>query len=496
MTNTDPNHWFLPAASIPRAPAFTSGNRVSALIDGEAYYSHLSTRITGMVAGDFFHISGWRVTPTQSLRPTVAGSPTFLKDVQDMLASGVTVRAMIWYFPGSILGIAPNHPGENIDFVREVINAGGEAILDERFPRGVFASHHQKTIVLQSGGDHWGYVGGLDICVDRWDTPQHNNASPPRTREFFDAWHDVHTVTQGPAVAQLWDNFTDRWNDRTPPHTGSFAPGGTPPALIPTPGPAPGPVGGGTHHVQVLRTLACGIYPFATAGEQTVRSAYEHAIDRAEHYIYIEDQYFWPSTTVTRLVAAAGRGVKIILVMSHNYDAPGLIYYHNQMRFDAIESIRAANPASLFTYHLQRPANGADIYCHSKLMIIDDCYAVVGTANVGRRSYTTDSELDVAVVDSDTIPSTMDGVPATVCRYAAELRINLWAEHLGLAGTAAIVDPIAGLAAWPVCPAAAPAAPALPSQTHHAVCHYVPTPRFRFPAFIPNGYMNVDTVCD
>lgn len=49
----------------------------------------------------------------------------------------------------------------------------------------------------------------------------------------------------------------------------------------------------GTHHVQVLRTLVCeGVYPFAPDGGQTLRLAYEKAIDRAQHYVYIEDQYF------------------------------------------------------------------------------------------------------------------------------------------------------------------------------------------------------------
>ena len=48
----------------------------------------------------------------------------------------------------------------------------------------------------------------------------------------------------------------------------------------------------GTHHVQVLRTLARGgVYPFAPYGEQSILSAYKKAIDLAEHYIYIEEQF-------------------------------------------------------------------------------------------------------------------------------------------------------------------------------------------------------------
>ena len=81
------------------------------------------------------------------------------------------------------------------------------------------------------------------------------------------------------------------------------------------------------------------------------------------------------------------------------------------MRSDAIEHVRSANPSNVFVYHLQRPGLGADIHVHSKLMIIDDCYAAIGSANMTRRSYTTDSELHIAVVDADVMPGSMDGIP-------------------------------------------------------------------------------------
>lgn len=71
------------------------------------------------------------------------------------------------------------------------------AILDDRVPR--FWAHHQKTIILSSANFNWAYVGGIDICVNRWDTPEHYSP-PQRQKEFMDAWHDVQVAVRGPSV--------------------------------------------------------------------------------------------------------------------------------------------------------------------------------------------------------------------------------------------------------------------------------------------------------
>src|SRR5207245_2814311 len=70
---------------------------------------------------------------------------------------------------------------------------------------------------------------------------------------------------------------------------------GVPPRISATPSGGPGI---STHNLQVLRTLACGVYSFAERGEQTVRLAYERAIERGEHFVYIEDQFLWPCSLV------------------------------------------------------------------------------------------------------------------------------------------------------------------------------------------------------
>ena len=379
-----------------------------------------------------------------------------------------------------------------MDFVRDVNAVGGTAVLDNRT---VFtSSHHQKTAALSSDGEDWAYVGGIDIAPDRWDTQDHDQPAG-RTRENFDGWHDVHSAIRGPAVAQVWQNFTDRWNDPTPANSVPAMPGPTvPPPIM---DPPPGPSSVSTHHVQVVRTLACGPYSFLPGGEQSVRMLYEQALDRAEHYVYLEDQYFWPCVgdltggLGAKLHDATVRGVKVILVLAHRNDLGLTAPYHNKMQQDMLDLLRQDRPDNVFAYNLQTD-QGTDIYVHSKLMIVDDCLAVIGSPNVNRRGQTSDSELAVAVVDADVVDSTMDGVPVSVCRFAKDLRIALWTEHLGLGDPSLVDDPIAGLASWPD---QATSTPGAPNKVHHAVVHDVATDR---PSpFLPDisGIMNLETTC-
>lgn len=51
------------------------------------------------------------------------------------------------------------------------------------------------------------------------------------------------------------------------------------------------------------------------------------------------------------------------------------------------------------------PERYRDIYVHSKLMMIDDCYATLGSANMNQRSMAADSEINVA---TDHIPTVRD----------------------------------------------------------------------------------------
>lgn len=76
------------------------------------------------------------------------------------------------------------------------------------------------------------------------------------------------------------------------------------------------------------------------------------------------------------------------------------------------------------------------IYVHSKLLIVDDAVAIIGSANINDRSLNGngDSELAAVVVDTaDAVMTDMgQGIRVATRKFARDLRINLWKKHLGM----------------------------------------------------------------
>ena len=74
------------------------------------------------------------------------------------------------------------------------------------------------------------------------------------------------------------------------------------------------------------------------------------------------------------------------------------------------------------------------VYVHSKIMIVDDRVAIIGSANINDRSMLgeRDSEVAVIIEDLDMIDGKMNGVDFKVGTFAHSLRCDLFKEHLGL----------------------------------------------------------------
>ena len=87
----------------------------------------------------------------------------------------------------------------------------------------------------------------------------------------------------------------------------------------------------------------------------------------------------------------------------------------------------------------------SQIYVHSKLMVIDDVTAILGSANVNDRSMmgNRDSELGVVITDTELVDGIMDGQVVKVGKNMRSFRYRLWNHWLGRPMLdAGIEDPI------------------------------------------------------
>ena len=77
------------------------------------------------------------------------------------------------------------------------------------------------------------------------------------------------------------------------------------------------------------------------------------------------------------------------------------------------------------------------VYVHSKLMVVDDRVAIIGSANINDRSMlgSRDSEVAVILEDTDMMEGKMKGQAYNVGKFSHSLRCHLMKEHLGLLDT-------------------------------------------------------------
>ena len=78
------------------------------------------------------------------------------------------------------------------------------------------------------------------------------------------------------------------------------------------------------------------------------------------------------------------------------------------------------------------------VYVHTKLMVVDDLYALFGSANVNDRSLLgeRDSEIAVLVMDGESSRADINGKGSQrpVRKFAHELRMNVWKKLFGITG--------------------------------------------------------------
>ncbi|MEP6477720.1 MAG: phospholipase D-like domain-containing protein [Actinomycetota bacterium] len=438
--------------------AWTTGNHVEPLIHGATYFARLLGALSELRQGDQVLITDWRGDHDELLGPD--GPP--LGDVLCELARrGVAVRGLLWRSHPKMFGF---NEEEERELVRIVNGAGGELRLDERVRRG--GSHHQKLVLLlhrDHPHDDVAFVGGIDLCHGRRDDERHlGDPQAERLDSIYGdrpPWHDSQAEVRGPAVADLAETFRERWNDRTPlEHQSSVLGRINSRAKIrhqrpePMPRLGPPPPRSGGHSVQVLRTYPAKRprYPFAPKGERSIARVYGKALARARSLIYVEDQYFWSEEIATLYEEALRRApeLRVIVVVPRHPDRNGTLSgpANRLGQLAMLDRLIGAGGDRVAVYDLENE-HGTAIYVHAKVVVIDDVFAMIGSDNMNRRSWTHDSELSIAVIDEQKDqrePRDPAGLGDGARRFARDLRLRLWREHLGVTSDEGLLDPVEG----------------------------------------------------
>jgi phosphatidylserine/phosphatidylglycerophosphate/cardiolipin synthase-like enzyme len=426
--------------------AWTEGNDGQVLIDGTDYFARLHQVLGECRAGDWVSFTDWQGDPDELLD----GPGTAVGEVLAELAGGgVNVRGLLWRSHPEAMNFGER---KNLEFSRAINEAGGQVLLDQRVRRG--GSHHQKLFLVQhpDPARDVAFVGGIDLCHGRRD--DHRHLGDPQVVELDDLhygarppWHDLQIEVRGPAVDDLAWSFAERWRDPNPLDTRNplrlvlhrvanhpdapDAPGALPPSR---PAEPDGPLA-----VQVLRTYPARrrAYPFATEGERSIARAYLKAFSRARRLVYLEDQYLWSlaATDALRDALAHNPELHIVVVIPRYPDPDGALAGEASRigRERVLDALHAVGHERVAVYDLEN-VDGTPIYVHSKVCVIDDVWMAVGSDNLNRRSWTHDSELSCAVIDSrrdGRVPTDPAGLGDGARVLARDTRVRLAAEHLG-----------------------------------------------------------------
>jgi phosphatidylserine/phosphatidylglycerophosphate/cardiolipin synthase-like enzyme len=440
-----------------------------------------STHIDGSV-------SAWNASISLDAFKLEDGQPgaTFMKDdLVQLAAQGVDVRTLVWvnplHFSSEKAAAASGYMSFNLHSIVSTqwlrdqpafrSNDAYKKLLLNTLCHPI-GSMHMKMAICGDENGFRAYVSGLDLVSNRVASRGHNTG----------LWHDVGVRVQGAGALSCYNFFRQLYNEQVGRKVQVFRidqkeivshygkevdlvrQRTLPPAVA------------GTQHIQLLRTLPqMNFFPsrqgtiqvpylsdipvlsqaiiglltcifkliagygqdefsFAPGGVFEFRTAMRKAIAHAEHYIYIEDQAMYNMELMDWLHAQMVAKPNLKLIMVHGGDP--------------------ADPPNTFMPHAinahlvrDRPDLGSRVAfyeaaqtMHAKLTIIDDTWAAVGSANAFKRSFYTDGECSVAVLDESAVT------------FAQRLRAALWGEHCDLLNDAlsyaAFLDLDASIALW------------------------------------------------
>ncbi|KAF5292508.1 hypothetical protein FQR65_LT01653 [Abscondita terminalis] len=323
----------------------------------------------------------------------------------------------------------------------------------------------------------------FDDFIDRTTTPRM-------------PWHDISVCVQNACAKDVARHFIQRWNAAKDEKAKQIY---SCPYLIPKAyvdcslKPAFTQANSQNVTCQVLRSVSswsCGFLEPDTV-EQSIHEAYIDTITKAQHYVYIENQFFISlgrnnmyttnqitEALYTRIIRAHKEHstFRVYVVMPLLPGFEGEIGQSSGTSLQAIthwnlasisrgksailnrlKEVGIEDPSQYISFYGLRTHStlGGEpvtelIYVHSKLLIVDDKIVICGSANINDRSMIGKRDSEVAIIfeDEEFDDGVMNGDAFPCGKFAGSLRRRLFKEHLGLLGkeeediAISVMDPI------------------------------------------------------
>lgn len=228
-----------------------------------------------------------------------------------------------------------------------------------RFPyiNHVLKRDHRKIVVVDG---KVAYMGGMNVA------DYYINGT-----EVVGKWRDMHMRVEGPAVSELQKIFLDMWKVVTKENLMQE------PTYFPEP-------------VSVCDSVEMAIvdrYPGRTP--ELIRHAYVSSINAAEHKIQLINPYFVPTHSIKKaLKKAIDRGIEVEIMISSKSDIP---FTPDASLYFAYKLVKRG--AKVYLY------NGG--FHHSKIMMVDDSFCTLGSANLNSRSLRYDYEVNAFMFNEE-----------------------------------------------------------------------------------------------
>jgi phosphatidylserine/phosphatidylglycerophosphate/cardiolipin synthase-like enzyme len=311
-----------------------------------------------------------------------------------------------------------------------------------RFPQLL----HAKIVVIDG---RQAFLMGSPFVNGYWDAPSHRPLDRRRPRRELGGRpvHDVSVALRGNVVPSLAAIFARLWVGAERQDASIDAPARTSSTYSEAPSTEMRLSGrkAGKRDAEVVTTEPRGVGGSGNPGSRQTLDALLDGIDRARSLIYVEHQYLSSRPVADALRAALDRQhtLEIVLLLNQN---PDVTAYRRWQDARLAETGLLDHPrVGVFALWSTGPRNEAgaginQVFVHSKVVIVDDTWAMVGSANLdgasldsygddfsgrlGRRVFRNVRNFDVGVVLATGRKSGSAKNPIY------QLRHRLWTEHL------------------------------------------------------------------